>query len=294
MKLHVFEIERFAINDGPGIRTTVFLQGCPLHCPWCANPESQRIEKHLMYQSNQCIRCGRCAVVCPRNAIEMVKDVPVFHRDLCNTCGLCAQACMNGAISFSGKLMDAQEILDIVLRDESYYRHANGGITISGGEPLAQHEGLKELLTLCKNHELHTAVETTGNVRREIFNSVSPLVDLFLFDYKHPSARTLRDVTGGNLAMIVENLRSVSPDKVTLRIPVIPTFNADEETLTQIFRDAISMGIQRVDLLPYHTMGVDKYKQMGSAYPFAVDKALRKYELEPFKIIGRKMGLQIS
>ena len=294
MKLHVMEIERFAIHDGPGIRTTVFLQGCPLACPWCANPESQQIGKHLMYLQKNCVGCGRCAAACPHGCITLREGRPVFDRSCCKHCGACANACMSRAIRFSGKLMEVDDIVATLVRDRSYYAHSGGGITVSGGEPFVQAAGLTALLRSCKTQRLHTAVETTGNVPPRSIAAAEPLIDLFLFDFKHPDAYTLKNVTGGDLTLIMANLRKLTPQKVVLRVPVIPGFNFDRETVWRIFEMALAQHITRVDLLAYHELGKGKYAQLGLPYRCGAEKSLTKNDLADLKALGTRMGLTMN
>lgn len=293
MTLHVMEIERFALHDGPGIRTTVFLQGCPLRCPWCANPESQHIARQLMYLQKRCVGCGSCAAACPHGCIRMQEGVPQFDRACCVGCGRCAAACPTHALRLSGKAMTPRDVLAVLKRDASYYRHTGGGITISGGEPFVQAEGLRELLTLCKAEGLHTAVETTGNVPTAALLACEPLIDLFLFDLKHTDAQVFAQVTRGDLALVLHNLSLLPPDKVVLRVPVIPGFNRDAETLRSIFALAVRAGIRRVDLLPYHTLGVGKYAQLGLIYPYPERTPLRREDLAPDRALGASMGLTV-
>jgi len=291
MKLSVMEIQRFALHDGPGIRTTVFLQGCPLRCPWCANPESQAGGKKLMYLQKRCIGCGRCAAVCPSGCITTEDGRPIFNRSLCIGCGKCVEACPAGALRLSSRDMETSEILSVLLRDRSYYRNTGGGITVSGGEPFLQGRGLKELLALCKAEGLHTAVETTGNTPTENIQACEPLIDLFLFDVKHPDPVRFKEVTGGDHALVLHNLALLPPQKVVLRVPVIPGFNFDEQVLGDLFRLALSYSIRRVDLLPYHTLGRGKYEQLGRAYPYDEAKPLSRKDLESAKAMGEALGL---
>lgn len=293
MKLHMMDIQRFALHDGPGIRTTVFLQGCPLRCPWCSNPESQQIGQHLMHLKKRCIGCGHCAAVCPTNCIAMEDSFPLIDRNRCNGCGRCVEECPVTALRFSGKVMEAADILSVLLRDQNYYRRTGGGVTLSGGEPFVQWEGAKELLMLCKHAGLHTAVETTGNVPAASITACQAFVDLFLYDLKHMDPSIFTDVTKGDLPLVLANLNRLPPEKVVLRIPVIPGFNNDEPTFRQIFAYAVDHGIHRVDLLPYHLLGKGKYEQLGLPYPYGDYPSLAKQDLVEPTALGREMGLDV-
>ena len=296
-RISVMEIERFAIKDGPGIRSTVFLEGCPLHCPWCANPESQEIGKKLLYAADRCCGCGTCAAVCPFSAVKMNESgKPEFNRDVCRKCGQCVAHCPNGAITFSGKIMTAGEILDIVLRDKEYYKNSGGGITFSGGEPFFQYEGLAAMLALSKASYLHTAVETCGNVPTQYIHEQIDNIDLFLFDVKHSDPCEFHEITGGNLDLILNNLHYIAAhtgSDVLVRIPVIPGYNDTQKIIGDIFRIVQDCGIKTVQLLPYHALGVNKYKRLGRPYLLEGVKSLQKNDLKAFANMGTEAGLQI-
>ncbi len=297
IKLNVFDIERFAIHDGPGIRTTVFLKGCPLRCAWCANPESQSAKPELMHAERKCVGCGRCANACKHGAVKMADGRPVFDRAKCVLCGDCVRACLSGALKIAGRAMAVDEILRVVLRDRTYYQNSGGGVTVSGGEPFAQPQGLFALLSACKEAGLSTAVETCGDVAPEVFARSFGLADLYLFDIKHADAEKLRQMTGGGLPRILQNLAAAaqqSTGNVVVRVPVIPGFNFDEASINAIFGVALQNGVQQVHLLPYHTLGSGKYPGTGRGYTLARAKALRKEELAPYKKMGEAMGLRVK
>lgn len=292
----IMEIERFALHDGPGIRTLVFLQGCPLRCSWCSNPESQKIQTHLLYLQNRCVGCGECLSSCPNQAITFRDNHPVFHRERCVTCQSCGGACLQNAIRFVGEKVPISHIMDIIRRDKAYYAHSGGGVTFSGGEAFVQFKGLIDLLSACKEEGIHTAVETCGQVEPPKIRQTFPLIDLFLFDIKHLDKTLLEKETGAHLGMILENLSYIAaydPQKVIIRIPVVPGFNFSEKDITAIFELAIEKGIKNVHLLPYHTLGKDKYEQMGLTYLFTYHKLLSKEALAHLKAIGEKMGLSV-
>lgn len=294
--LNVMEIERFAIHDGDGIRTAVFLKGCPLHCPWCANPESQDVKTQLMYSENKCCGCSACARVCPAGAAAFAHGRPVFDRSRCTGCGRCVANCPTYALKLSGRQMGTEEILTEVNRDRTYYEVSGGGLTLSGGEPFVQYEGFLALLADAKKEGLHTAVETAADVPKERFAQVWPYIDQLLLDIKHWDGEKLHAVTGASLERIQENLRFAcrnGRERVTVRVPVIPGFNSTEKDMEGIFRLAAGCGAYKVHLLPYHTMGKDKYRQLGRRYPWPEEKVLAKDSLFPYRELGVGMGLQV-
>lgn len=294
--VNIMEVERFSIHDGPGIRSTVFMQGCPMHCPWCANPESQKIGPYILYMEEKCVRCRSCEMNCPVHAIELKDNRMVFDRDKCIHCNKCSNtSCLNEALKVLGTQKTTKEVIDIVLRDKVYYEQSNGGVTFSGGECFIQFEALKEMILMCKENGLSVAVETAGDVEWEKIEELIPYIDCFLFDVKHFDTKTIKDVTGGNGSRIFENLKklaSICPEKIIARTPVIPGFNYSDEIISKIFEMIKESGIKTVNLLPYHTLGVDKYIQMDKEYTLPI-KSLTKKELEKFKSLGEKYCLEV-
>lgn len=301
--LRVFDIQRFCLHDGPGIRTTVFLKGCPLFCPWCANPESQNARPELMHFAEQCAGCGQCAVVCPRNAVCITPEtlttsavMPVFDRSRCTVCGDCMKRCPHRAISIAGYLLSIKDILAMVLKDAAYYHNTGGGITLSGGEPLAQPDGAASLLSAAKQAGFHTALETAASVPTSVFKRMLPYTDLFLIDLKLADTRALNTVTGAELTLVLQNLASAvqSPSEVIVRVPVIPGYNDRMEAMDEIFRLAAAQGVKKADLLAYHTLGRVKYKQLGRAYPPSQTEALSLGALSPYQKQGEAWGLTVT
>lgn len=294
--IKVSNIERFTLHDGPGIRTTVFLKGCPLHCPWCANPETWSISPVLMHDSKKCVGCRQCEINCSSKAITWNHD---FHwnMDSCIFCHTCIDICSFDALSFSGKEMGIEEIVSEVLKDIRYYETSNGGVTISGGEPFVQFDDFLSLLKELKKHNLHVAVETTGNYELKKLKEAVPNIDLFLFDIKHTDKQLLKQVTGADLGQILQNLSflsTVTTSDVIIRVPVIPGFNYEKKKILSIFDIAKKLGISNVNLLPYHSLGKNKWSQLHKTYAYEGIPMMDKRELEEYVEIGKEYDLQIK
>lgn len=296
-KLPVFEIERFAIHDGPGIRTVVFLQGCPLRCSWCANPESQEGRKHLLQFSKKCTGCGRCVQQCPAGAITIQDGKCNIDRQRCLTCGKCASTCFNDALRISGQDMDVFEIKKTILKDSIYYETSGGGVTFSGGEALLHAERLVPLWKELKQEKISIAVETCGHVPVENVQMAADFVDLFLFDLKTMDEDKFQKYAGGCLEIVLSAFRMLCKkmaDRVIVRIPVIPRFNDTKESLVSIMEFAAGNGVSRVDMLPYHTLGIAKYEQLGRQYPYPVKQGLDPESLAEYVEIGKQLGLTVT
>ncbi len=265
----VFDIRRFSIHDGPGIRTTVFLKGCPLRCPWCHNPEGIDPAPVLVYRANRCLHCGHCRPLCPQGAIGWDGQSPTLDRSRCTACGTCVEACYAGARELAGREMTVDQVLAELERDRVFYDQSGGGVTFSGGEPLLQAGFLQALLEECRARGLHSALDTCGLAPWEVLESLGGSVDLFLYDVKLvDEARHLR-ITGVSNAPILENLRALARGghRIVLRVPLIPGINDDKENIHQIGALAASLPLlPRVDLLPYHRAGVDKYARLDQPY----------------------------
>lgn len=270
----VFNIQKFSIHDGPGIRTTVFLKGCPLRCKWCHNPEGLSRESEIEFDSRKCIYCGRCVVGCEMGGHSIIAgETPVHNidRTSCIRCGKCADACLCGALKLVGTVMTPDEVIEKVLADRIFYQTSGGGITLSGGEPFYQSEFATDLLRLAKEKGLNTAVETSGFCKNEVIREAAGYVDLFLFDYKATGEELHRELTGVSQKIILENLHTISDlgGRIVLRCPIVPGANDTEEHFAAIASLAEEVsGIIGVDLEPYHQLGVDKASRIGKVQEF--------------------------
>lgn len=264
----IIQISRFCTDDGPGIRTTVFLKGCPLSCAWCHNPESQQPREELLYKQEVCLHCGRCAAVCPKGCHVLQDGKHSIHRKLCTGCGLCVKACPAKTLEIMGRTVTVQEVFDTVARDAVFYG-SNGGVTVSGGEPLARPDFTAALLRRCKEAGIRTAIETSGFGPKAAVETVVPLCDLVLFDLKETDPEKHKVFTGVPLAPILENLRRVDDMGIPtlLRLPVIPGWNDREEHLLQA--KAVAAALRHctgLEVMPYHSLGAYKYAQLGREY----------------------------
>ena len=290
--IRISNIEKFATHDGPGIRTTVFLKGCFLHCPWCANPETWKSEPVLMHDAKKCVECKTCMHVCEHGAISFPFQ---WDMDKCIYCKKCENYCLQDAISFAGKDMEINEVIKEVLKDKDYFDQSNGGITISGGEPFMQLDAFLELIEQCKNNWLHVAVETTGNYCLDTLKEALPYIDLFLMDLKHLDAQKLKDITGGNLNLILNNFKYLAqhcPNKVIVRMPVIPRFNDD--ICEDVIRFCANLKLSEVNLLPFHTMGKSKWNQLNKEFMYDKDKMMDRNVLTPYIDVGKQLGVYVK
>lgn len=293
--IRVTHIERFALHDGPGIRTTVFLKGCSLHCPWCANPETQSFAPVILYDKRKCVQCHVCMQSCTKNAIYF-DEAHQFHQlsQFCDGCQSCVQNCLQDALQLKGEDMESEAILHEVMKDKEYYITSQGGVTFSGGEPFVQLDGLCELLKKSKEQGLHTAVETTGNYTLSQLQQAEADIDLFLYDFKHIDDAVLFNKTGGNGKFIKENLRYLlakDAHKVIVRMPIIPGFNDDVALIYEELAYLHTLGVQQVHLLPYHSLGKSKAEQMGKAYTFPIEM-MKNETLEPYRAYAISLGMQ--
>lgn len=267
----IFDIQRYCIHDGPGVRTVVFLKGCPMRCDWCCNPESISFKPELMIFETTCMGCRQCVEVCPHQALSIEDEKLEVDRSQCDCCGKCSEVCPTQSIQIRGFYKSVPEVIEEVERDYSFYRNSGGGITLSGGEPTAQPKFSIKLLSELQNLGIHTAIETNGYAEWSLFEPIVQRSDLILFDLKHMNSELHERYTGLPNHNVLRNLKKASQlgKTIILRVPVIPGIN-DSITNMVDFANLIKElkgGIKQVDLLPYHRLGVLKYQRLGKVYP---------------------------
>lgn len=265
----VFDIQRYSLHDGPGLRTSVFLKGCPLRCGWCSNPESQRVAPELVMFSTSCLACGACVEVCDPGSRRLVDGQLLWDLTLCNLCGACVRVCPAEAVSWSGQQWTAGDVIKEVLRDAPFYEEG-GGLTLTGGEPISQPTFAEAVLRLARVEGLNTAMETTGNAPWEVLEMLVPYLDLWLYDVKHMDSKTHRDYIGLGNELILSNLRKLAAlgAPIVVRVPLVPGFNMAKDNIrrTAEFVAGLGSAVRSVDLLPYHALGRAKYAALGRSY----------------------------
>jgi len=292
----VFNIQKFSVHDGPGIRTTVFLKGCPLHCLWCCNPESQGFVPDLIARDIHCKKCGACVKSCPRKAITITKETGrQIDRKKCNKCLPCVYSCLYNSLIRCGTYMTVPEVLDQVLQDQPFYKYSGGGVTISGGESLSQSKFAGALLAECKKEGLHTVLETSGYARWKDMKVVLDFVDLILFDIKQLNCDEHQKATGVKNIVILDNLKRASMiSNIWLRIPLIAGFNDSGEHIQKIALLGNEIGAKKISLLSYHEGGKSKSEQLGKSYCFPDRKPPDEKHINQLKQIIEKAGLIVS
>ncbi len=308
----VYDIQGFSVQDGPGIRTTVFLKGCPLRCPWCHSPESQESHTQLIWISMKCVgldKCTQCLDACTKGAISPggttlnpATQEPIRHvhveRTICDNCGDCTLVCYRKALSMCGTDYTVEGLLERVLKDKPFYEQSGGGVTISGGEPLSQPEFVLRFLERLKANGIHTAVDTTGYTQYDIIKKLLPYTDLFLYDLKHMDSRQHKIATGVPNERILENAKNIAKDggKIQIRIPVIPDFNDSEESIrkTGMFCRSLGEAVTVIQLLPYHNLGVMKYQRLDDRKLVLEAGPPPDEKIRSLKTVLENLGLRVT
>lgn len=280
----IFNIQKFSINDGPGIRTVVFFKGCPLHCKWCANPESQLAKIQILWDKKKCLHCHHCLEICPSKAISLKDDNIFIDTNKCTLCKQCINTCPQKALTSEGEIKTVQQVLNIVLQDEVFYEESDGGITLSGGEFLMQTQFAEELLIVAKEKNLHTCCETTGFCTPEKFQHIIQYIDYILFDLKHWNSQKHLEGTGVDNKLILTNMKyAISTGKKVLpRIPVIPKFNDSLEDAKRFCEVLHDVGSNQCQLLPFHQFGENKYHLLNKQYAYENQPALHHEDLQDY------------
>ena len=295
MKGHIFNIQKFCLHDGPGIRTTVFFKGCNLRCRWCSNPESQQMAVQLTLDKSKCAGCGACVAACPQKARSMEEGFSKVNAALCNRCGVCLENCPGGAIAVEGKLVELEQVLAEVKKDKVFYDTSGGGVTLSGGEVLLQLPFALALARRLREENIHVAVETAGAVPETQFAELVSEVDYVLMDLKHYDSASHRAGTGLGNAQVLANLRLLQKSGVPflVRIPVIPGFNDALEDGASFARLLKKMEVKQVQLLPFHRLGCHKYELLGLSYDYANTPSMNAEDLTDYGREFTRLGIEV-
>jgi pyruvate formate lyase activating enzyme len=308
----VYDIQGFSLQDGPGIRTTVFLKGCPFRCPWCHSPESQQFHSQLSWISLRCVgvaKCGKCLNACSKGAIasgsltcnpstqEEIRNIHI-DRSVCDNCGVCTTACLYNALYLCGTDYTVAELVKRVSKDIPFYEQSGGGVTISGGEPLSQPEFILQLAKALKDRHIHTAIDTTGYAQSDVIRAVLPYTDLFLYDLKHMDTGQHRIGTGVPNELILQNAQYIaeSGGKMQIRIPVVPNFNDSEENIIETGKFCRSLGhaVTTVQILPYHNLGVMKHQRIDASKVVLETEPPSDQKIDSIKKLLEGLGLPVT
>ncbi len=302
-KASIFNIQKYNMYDGPGVRTMVFFKGCPLRCKWCSNPEGIQKGYQIMLKPNACVDCGACVTVCPVNihALSEGNHKHLIHRHIdCIGCGKCVEVCNSSALSVAGEIKTITEIFSLVEEDRAFYEISGGGLTLGGGEVLMQPEAATSLLQACKQSGINTAIETCGYAKLESILKVAEFTDLFLFDIKHMDPERHFELTGVRNEMILSNLKELFHRRynVKIRMPLLKNVNDSQSDLDKVIEFLLPFkdykNFKGIDLLPYHKLGVNKYKQLGMEYPIPGDPSLNNEDLDRIEGWIKKYDLPVT
>jgi pyruvate formate lyase activating enzyme len=265
----IFNIQKFCIHDGPGIRTTIFFKGCPLVCQWCHNPESQRYQKEMLVQPERCTLCGRCQKACSRQAIYIEENCLLYCSDRCNACEACINCCVNDARQLAGQSYTIEQLLVEIEKDRPFYEESGGGVTLSGGEAISQIDFVEKLAMACKARGLSVVLDTCGYAPRENFQRILPYIDGFFYDLKLMDASLHKKYTGADNFVILQNLQFLSNNRANLylRLPLIGGVNTNDAHINAVLAFMKKISVKAIYLLPYHTIGQDKYRKLNKAVP---------------------------
>lgn len=291
----IFNIQRFSLHDGPGIRTTVFFKGCPLKCRWCHNPESLKNKIEILHNKDKCSLCGECVIRCPESAVHITDKIVVTDTEKCCFCSECTYYCVNEAREIAGKEYSVDELMKIILKDRVFYEESGGGVTLSGGEPVMQIDFAEELLKRLKAENIHTAVDTSGIMPFEYYERIYKYTDLFLYDIKLIDEKKHKIFTGLSNDIIIDNLKKLSDlyrntaahENINLRLPIIEGVNADNEHIDKLINLIRGLEIRNINLLPYHNISEHKYKKLNMEY-----NGLEMSVPSDEKMIGFKLKLE--
>ena len=294
----IFDIKRYAIHDGPGIRTTIFFKGCPLRCWWCHNPEGIASDPQLTYWEDRCKGCYECIATCPNDAVSRTNadEHITIDREKCDLCARCIHVCPSRALEIIGKEVSVDEVMKEIEKDILFYDESNGGVTFSGGEPLMQVNFLNSLLERCREKDIHTAVDISGYAPFEDIDRMRDNVDLFLYDLKTIDDEKHREYTGVSNERILENLRALSEkgDRITIRIPIIPGINDYDGDIREFVQFILSLnGRNDISLLPYHQAARAKYKRLGKPDRMPWISQPSEGKLEKTRIALERLGLDV-
>jgi pyruvate formate lyase activating enzyme len=292
----VFNIQKYSVHDGPGIRTTVFLKGCPLNCWWCHNPESKEHNPVVLFRPELCLGCRSCLRACGKEVLRLQEEKLVRDGKKCVLCGSCAAVCPTEAMEFIGQEMTADQVLQEIEKDRIFYDQSGGGVTFSGGESLLQHQFLEDVLSKCKSRGIRTAIDTSGFAPWEVIAKLSKNTDLFLYDIKHMDGQRHKEFTGVDNVTILENLKRLSliHKNINIRIPIIPDINDYDDNILSIGDFVKSLGLNKINILPYHNIGIDKYKRLGEEYKLKSTLTPSRGRMEEIKKALEGLGLIIK